>query len=302
MPDSVTPPDAAPFSRPSMVIHPDPESLALATATMVVEEARRGVNMRGRFTLALAGGSTPQRAYELLARPSLAGLVPWESVHVFWGDERCVDPADPRSNERMARETLLDHVPIPSDQVHPMRCGGGGLGSGRSAESGPEGAAAARGAAAEYDGLLRAFFPSGGNVGAAALRDQGGRAETGCDLVLLGIGRNGHTASLFPGSEVLREEERWAASVFVDAAAGTGTTAAGHDMWRITLTAPFINRAALVVFLASGLSKAEVVREVTEGQVDTARLPAQLIRPVNGRLCWYLDEGSAALLARRSPE
>lgn len=240
---------------------------------------------RGRFTVALAGGSTPKKAYELLGQPPFVELVLWNSVHVFWGDERCVNPADPRSNERLAREALLDRVSIPPEQVHPM------MKSGVIPER----------AATEYDALLHAFFPLGGDAGSATQNHTEG-TETACDLILLGLGDNGHTASLFPGSEVLREEERWAAPVFVDAAAGAGTTAAGQDMWRITLTAPFINRAALVVFLASGLSKAEVVKEVIEGRVDTVRLPAQLIRPANGRLCWYLDDDSASLLNRRSLE
>ena len=251
----------------SVFVHPDAETLALATAAMVVEEARRAAKERGRFTVALAGGSTPKRAYELLAQPLFADLVPWEVVHVFWGDERCVGSTDPRSNERMARETLLDHVPIPPDQVYPMRCQGA--------------AREARRAAAEYEDLLRPFLS--------------------LDLVLLGLGDNGHTASLFPGSEVLGEQERWVAAAFVDAADNAHTTAAGADLWRVTLTAPFINRAATVVFLAGGPGKAEIVTKIIEGPVDGARLPAQLIRPMSGRLLWQLDDESAALLGRRSP-
>ena len=101
---------------------PDVESLAVAAAAIIVDEARRAVKTTGRFTMALAGGSTPKPIYQLLAEPPLAGLMPWQATDVFWGDERCVEPTDPRSNERMAREALLDHVPIPAGQVHPMRC------------------------------------------------------------------------------------------------------------------------------------------------------------------------------------
>ncbi len=248
----------------SVFVHPDADTLALATAALFVEEARRAVSERGRFTVALAGGSTPKRTYELLAQPLLAQLVRWEAVHVFWGDERCVTAADPRSNERMAREALLDHVPIPPDQVHPVRCQG-----------------EAQRAAEEYENLLRPF--------------------SSLDLVLLGLGDNGHTASLFPGSEVLGEQERWVVAAFVDAADSAHTTAAGADLWRVTLTAPFLNRATTVVFLASGPGKAEIVKKIIEGPVDGTLLPAQLIRPRSGRLLWQLDDESAALLGRRSP-
>jgi len=245
----------------------DPEAVAVAAATLFAEEAVRCADTRGRFSVVLAGGGTPRRAYELLSQPPFRDHIPWDAVHVFWGDERCVDPDDPRSNERMAREALLDAVTIPADQVHPIRCG--------------ESRAAA---VARYEALLRGFF---------SLR------EAGPDLILLGLGNNGHTASLFPHTLVLIEEESWVAEVLVDTAAGAGTTAAGADFWRVTLTAPFINTAAIVVFLVTGAAKAEAVEEVVAGAYDPDRLPAQLIRPAHGDLRWYLDEEAAASLSRR---
>ena len=187
---------------------------------------------------------------------------------MFWGDERCVPPDDLRSNERMARETLLDKVPIPPHQIHPLHC----------AESRPA-------AVAGYESLLRDFFER--------------PAVGGPDLILLGLGDNGHTASLFPYTPVLAERDNWVGEVFVDAAAGAGTTAAGEDLWRVTLTAPFINTAETVVFVVTGSAKASVVGEVLEGPYEPDRLPAQLIRPTKGLLRWYLDESAAADLARR---
>jgi 6-phosphogluconolactonase len=261
-----------------VVVHSDPETLALATAMLVVDEARQAVARAGRFSLALSGGSTPKRAYELLASPACAGLVPWEHVHVFWADERCVDSADPLSNERMGREALLDHVPIPEGQVHPIRCRGASLSEHQ--VDGTQSVAVARRAADEYDAVLRAHFQAG----------------TALDLVLLGLGRDGHTASLFAGSEVLDEKERWAAAVFVEGAAGAGTPDMDPGSWRNTLTLPFINRAARIVFVASGPSKAAIVQEVIEGTIASSPLPAQLVHPASGDLRWYLDADAAAML------
>ncbi len=252
----------------TVTVFADAEATAAGVASLFAEEAERAVSARGAFSVVLSGGGTPRRAYELLSQPPFRDRIAWERVHVFWGDERCVQPDDPRSNERMAREAFLDKVPIPRDQIHPLHC----------AESRPP-------AVARYESLLRDFFVRS--------------AVGGPDLILLGLGDNGHTASLFPYTPVLAERDHWVAEVFVDAAAGAGTTAAGEDLWRVTLTAPFINTAATVVFVVTGFAKASVVREVVEGPYDPDRLPAQLIRPTQGRLCWYLDEEAAAHLARR---
>ena len=234
-------------------------AVALPPPPSILAEARRAVKRTGRFTIALSGGGTPKPVYQLLAAPPFAGLVPWHATHVFWGDERCVEPADPRSNERMARVALLDHVPIPADQVHPMRCtepqGDGAVSDGaKRAES------RAPSAADDYERLLRGFFgagaPDAGATHAGVPPAGAGAAAGGLDLVLLGIGDNGHTASLFPGSDVLGEQERWAAAAYEDAATAAATSGTGERLWRVTLTAPFINRAGLVLFVVSGRSKA----------------------------------------------
>jgi 6-phosphogluconolactonase len=235
-------------------VYADLEALSRAAATLVVGQANQAVAARGRFSVALAGGGTPRRTYELLAAPPLVDQGPWDRVHVFWGDERCVPPDDPRSNARMARQAWLDHVPIPAGQIHPMDCAGD-----------PD--AAAR----DYEAGLREFF-----AGAAPR----------LDLVLLGLGDNGHTASLFPGTPVLAEHERWAAAVYV----------AAGGLYRVTLTAPLINQAAQVVFLVAGRAKAEILRDVLQGPRDPARLPAQLIQPQNGELLWLADREAAALV------
>ena len=164
-------------------VYPDLESLSRAAAALLVRQANLAVAARGRFSVALAGGATPRRTYELLAAPPLADRAPWDRVHVFWGDERCVPLTDPRSNARLAKEAWLDRVPIPGHQIHPLNCA-------------LDPAAAAR----QYEAQLREFFAGQPPI---------------LDLVLLGLGDDGHTASLFPGTTVLAETERWAAAVYV---------------------------------------------------------------------------------------
>ena len=235
-------------------VYPDLESLSRAAAALLVRQANLAVAARGRFSVALAGGATPRRTYELLAAPPLTDQAPWDRVHVFWGDERCVPGNDSRSNARLAKEAWLDHVPIPGNQIHPMNCAA-------------DPAAAAR----QYEAQLREFFAG---------------QPPRLDLILLGLGEDGHTASLFPGTAVLKEGERWAAAVYL----------AEADLYRVTLTAPLINQAALVAFLVAGQSKAGVLREVLHGPSDPERLPAQLIRPQNGELVWLTDLAAAAQL------
>ena len=282
-------------SGASVVVYPDAESLASATAALIAEEASRSVDVQGCFAMALAGGTTPRRTYALLARPPLVDRVPWESVHVFWTDERCVGPDDPRSNEGMAREELLDRVSVPPDHVHPMRCG---VGAKPDEDQGaPPAEQAARRCAEKHEALLRRLFPEAHHAATAGVTNPGVAEGTALDLVLHGLGADGHTASLFPGSDALDEDRRWVAPVFVPAAAAAGATTAGDDLWRLTLTAPFINMAAAALFIVSGPAKAPIVAEVLEGPMEAGRLPAQLVRPRSGALRWYLDEASAALLS-----
>ncbi|HHS97595.1 MAG TPA: 6-phosphogluconolactonase [Chloroflexi bacterium] len=223
-------------------VFPDRNALARAAAERFVAAADEAVRARGRFFVALAGGSTPRPAYRLLADPACASRVDWDRVHLFWGDERCVPPDHPESNYRMVREALLDRVPIPVENVHRIR-----------GEWPPEEAAAA------YEAELRAIFGPDGRL----------------DLVLLGLGADGHTASLFPGSAALDERERWVAAVFADP---VGT-------WRITLTPPALNGAREVLFLVVGKPKAEALARVLAGW----DLPAGRIRPRSGRLSWFVD-------------
>jgi len=235
-------------------VYADQEALSRAAAELFADKACRAVSERGRFIVLLAGGETPRRCYEILAEAPVRDLIPWDAVHVFWGDERCVPDDDPRSNAAMARRALLDHVPIPASQIHPITCAG-----------------APREGAAKYGRLLRAYFGGG---------------PPRFDLVFLGLGENGHTASLFPGTAVLEERQRWVAEVYV----------AEERLHRVTLTAPAINQAALVAFLAAGERKAEVLREVLEGTPDPHRIPARLISPADGKLLWLVDRAAARLL------
>jgi 6-phosphogluconolactonase len=219
------------------------------------ELARSSVAERGVFSVALAGGTTPRRVYELLAGEEFRTQVPWEGVHVFFGDERAVPPDHADSNYRMAHEALLSHVPIPERNVHRMR---------------GEGDAAAN--ASLYEDELRAFF---------------GDAEwPRLDLVMLGMGDDGHTASLFPGTTALAEERAWAAANWVEK----------FNSWRVTLTAPAINRARHVAFVVTGAGKAERLAEILKGERDPTRLPSQLIEPSGGRLEWFVDRAAAASL------
>jgi 6-phosphogluconolactonase len=232
-------------------IFPTPEALADAVARHVVVCAKEAISATGRFMVALSGGSTPQAAYRQLATGDSARQVDWRLVHVLWGDERCVPPDDPRSNYRMAKEALLDRVPIPAEQVHRIR-----------GEDDPEKAAA------EYEGELRALLGDA------------------IDLVLLGLGEDGHTASLFPGQSSVHETERWVLAV------------CGPDgkMWRVTLTPAVLNRSKNVTFIVSGANKAARFQQVLQGPFTPDVLPAQAIRPPQGRLTWMVDEAAAGRL------
>jgi 6-phosphogluconolactonase len=239
-------------------IYPDYETLSLAAANLFLEKARRNVEQFGRFSVALSGGSTPKRMFELLAQPSTSDAFPWENTHVFWGDERCVPGDDARSNILMAHQTLLDHVPIPEKNIHPPLC-----------DQDPVAAAS------RYEVILKEFFMD---------------RPVRFDLIWLGLGANGHTASLFPNTPVLEEEKRLAAEVFVEQ----------QEMWRVTLTLPVLNQAETVVFLVSGQKKAEILQQVLEGPSTAARFPAQLVQPESGNLVWMVDQEAAAKLKHSS--
>ncbi|MFP4393886.1 MAG: 6-phosphogluconolactonase [Anaerolineales bacterium] len=231
-------------------VYADALALARGAAQHVMMWEAAALAERDRFVIALAGGSTPRQTYTLLATDAFAEQLDWERIHVFWGDERCVPPTHPESNYRMARETLLDHVPIPAPHVHRIP-----------GELGPEEAAAT------YARELRALF------GADPIR---------FDVILLGLGRDGHTASLFPGTEALQMDDRPVAANY----------APRLESWRITLTLPVINAARHVGFIVSGEHKAETLARVQAG----SPLPAARVRPDPGQLVWLVDEAAASKL------
>ena len=249
-----------------VVVLPNALLLADAAAQRFVFAANAAIQARGEFTVALSGGSTPRQVYARLATEPFVSSLDWSRVHVLWGDERCVPPEHESSNYRMTRETLLDHVPVPEGNVHRIR-----------GEDDPVEAATT------YESVLRTVLrtPSGPPRTAPGSR---------LDLVLLGLGQDGHTASLFPGAASLRATEEWVAAEYV------------HEVatWRVTLTAGVINAAAEVVFLVSGDAKAAIVRSVLEGRTRPHELPAQFIAPAAGHLVWLLDAPAAAELGRVS--
>jgi 6-phosphogluconolactonase len=247
-----------------LLVVADQVALAQEAAKRVVATAEEAVARDDRFTVALAGGSTPKRLYALLAAESYRTRLPWQKTHVFWGDERAVPPAHPNSNFGMTRATLLSRVPIPANQVHRMQAERADLDT----------------AASEYEAeIARAF--------AAQPPDE----PPAFDLILLGLGPDGHTASLFPYTPALRETRRWVASNYIPELKAN----------RLTLTPPILNRASMILFLVSGADKASVLQTVLEGPPDPERLPAQLIRPMAGRLVWLVDQAAASRLGDKAP-
>lgn len=241
---------------PELRVLPGPAEVAAVAAAEVLARAGEAVAARGAFALALSGGSTPRALYALLAdrHGPFAARIPWERTQVFFGDERHVPPDHPDSNFRMVREALLAHVPVPAENVHRIR---GEL---------PD----ADGAAAAYERELR-----------AALGE-----PPALDLVLLGLGEDGHTASLFPGSPALRERERWVVAPWV---ARLGTR-------RITLTLPALETARQVLFLVTGAAKSAALRRALREPAGAEPVPASRVRPRGGRLLWLADRAAAASL------
>jgi 6-phosphogluconolactonase len=233
---------------------PDAGSLVHGMAEFFIEVANQAIEARDVFAVALAGGSTPRGVYELLASEEYAEAVDWSKVHVFWGDERSVPPNNPNSNYWMADDLWLGKSAVPKINVHRMK---GELEPALAEDN--------------YTRVLRDFFA--------------GRTAA-FDLILLGMGDDGHTASLFPGMAAIHENEKWVVAHFVEKL----------DTWRITLTPAIINLAANVAFLVSGESKAERVKEVLEGPDQPDVLPAQIVQPTDGKLYWYIDEEAAAKL------
>jgi len=243
------------MSFPALSIQPDSASLAYAAADAFDAAAERATSARGTFTVAVSGGSTPKAMFKLLATPNFTLRTDWSKIEFFFVDERCVPPEHADSNFKMANDSLLQFVPIPPGNIHRMR-----------GEIDPETAAI------EYGKMLKARFGDGG-----------------VDQLWLGMGDDGHTASLFPHTPAVKETHHRCVAQHVE----KSTTG---DSWRITMTAPFINRAAEVIALVSGSSKSERLKEVLHGPRDPERLPIQLIHPTSGKLTWMLDAAAAKLL------
>jgi 6-phosphogluconolactonase len=233
----------------------DADDLAEGVAQEFVSLATTAIGDHGQFVVALAGGSTPRAAYTRLASGPYASRVDWSHVVFLWGDERCVPPDHPESNYRMAREALLDHVPVPEQNVFRM------LGEEEPMQT-----------ADIYEDTLRGLL--GGPI-------------PRIDLAMLGMGKDGHTASLFPGTAAIHEPLRWVVAHHVEKL----------DAWRVTLTPVVLNGAANVLFVVSGRAKADRLREILEGPYHPDALPAQIVRPSKGRLVWMVDEAAAARLS-----
>lgn len=244
--------------KPEIFVSKNLEELSRAAAELFVETARSRIAATGSFFAALSGGATPRRLYELLATSDYSGRIAWPKVHLFQVDERLVPPSHPDSNFRMIREAWLAPLRMRRDNFHRM--------AGEQADAGE--------AARQYVSELQRAIPN---------------REGNCprfDLVFLGMGNDGHTASLFPSSSALDERERWVIP----------SNPGADGLPRITLTYPVLNAAALIVFLVSGSEKAETLHSVLEGPPQFQLLPAQGICPVNGRLVWYVDEAAASRL------
>jgi 6-phosphogluconolactonase len=258
---------------------PDRAVLAHNAATRFAALARESIHAYGRFAVALSGGSTPRELYALLATPAFASQVDWARVYFFWGDERAVPPDNAESNYRMTNDVLLARVPVPPENVHRIRT-----------ELEPEQAAR------EYEIELRKFFDwDADRRRQTQIKNRHPRSSAlisvpNFDLILLGLGANGHTASLFPHTRVLHEMQRWVAAEYIDEV----------KMWRITLTAPIINAAANILWLVAGADKATTVREVLRGDYRPDDLPAQLIQPQSGKAVWLLDKSASEKLEANS--
>ena len=235
------------------------EAVSRTAAEMLVSLVLETLKTEDSFAVALSGGSTPKNMFSILANDEpLRARMPWDRIHFFWGDERHVPPDHQDSNYHMTNKALLSRVSVPSENIHPIR--------GENPDAGK--------AAEEYEQELRDFFKLE-------------RGQLPCfDCVFLGMGTDGHTASLFPGTKALHERERLVVSNRVDK----------FQSYRITMTAPVLNNADMVIFLISGQEKAEPLRTVLEGEKQTDLFPSQLIEPTHGKLLWLVDEAAAKLL------
>ena len=248
-------------SFPDTEIYENPQELAWAAALRFAGLAEQFVAAQGKFTVALSGGSTPKAMLSVLAGKPFADSLPWHSIYFFWGDERCVPPDHADSNFRTATEALLGKVGVPQENLFRIP-----------AEDEDHQSAANR-----YSAAIQQFFNTD---------------QPQFDLIFLGMGADGHTASLFPGTAALQISDRIAVANFVEKL----------NAWRITLTAQTINQARNVIFLIAGQDKAAALKEVLEGERQPKTYPSQLIHPTTGSLLWMLDESAAGLLTNSESE
>ena len=245
--------------RPQLKIYADAPTLFSEAAHLMMETARQAVAERGRFMVALSGGSTPKGLFQQLAEEPYYSLMPWAKTFVFWVDERHVPLTDETSNYRMTNENLLSKVPIPKEQIFP----------------GTDPARSVQDSAVGVEKKLKQTFGSG--------------ATPLFDFCLMGMGDDGHTASLFPGMPQLNEQEKWVVGYFVD----------DSKKERVSLTFPVLNAARLLAVLAEGPKKSEMLKKVLEGPSDPPRYPIQYLRPSQGRLIFLMDRAAAALLKKK---
>jgi 6-phosphogluconolactonase len=238
-------------------VYKDKQELSKSAADIFVQTVKEAIAEKGQFFVSLTGGSSPEILYKLLAEPLHRDQVDWEKVWVFWGDERWVSPDDKRSNAGIVFKLLLDHVPIPKNQIYIMW----------DRDQEPE----------DFALTYQKFIE----------QKMGKTPEF--DLVLLGMGEDGHTASLFPKTEVLKEKSKWVSAYNLK----------DQNMYRITLTAPLINLSKKIVFLVFGSNKAHALREILEGENNPEKFPAQLIKPIHGQTVWLVDEAAAQNLANK---
>ncbi len=241
-------------------VFPDLEALSYAAAAFFTEASRPAIQSTGRFAVAISGGTTPRRLYELLGSDRYARAIDWHHVHIFWADERCVPPEDSQSNFKLASDTFLGKVALPGKNLHRIR-----------GEGSPELGAS------EYEKILRTFF--------------NGSAQPAFDLVMLGVGEDGHTASLFPGSPALKEQNHIAVPICKQSRA----------VDRISLTLPALNAAHQVLFLVAGSTKAYILQKILEDPGARGTYPAGLVCPANGSVTWLVDEAAARLLRESAP-
>jgi 6-phosphogluconolactonase len=232
------------------------DELSTALAEWIITYINDVLRRKDNFTIVLSGGSTPRKLHQVLASHPYRDRINWEKLHFFWGDERVVPFEDDRNNAKMAFDTLLNLVPVNQSNIHRMRT-----------DIAPEASAH------QYEKLLHEYFDN---------------KPASFDLVLLGMGDDGHTLSLFPGTEVVEEKTAWVKAFYLDA----------QTMYRITLTAPIVNKSAAVIFLTTGKNKAATLKQVLEGPLNPKTYPCQLIRPEHGSLDWFVDEAAASELKK----